>query len=140
MELLVRPAEPDDAPALSSLLFQIGWDMPSAQVEDELLSAQPGMDALVAENEGGVVGLVVSNTRRQFHRGGEVTTIDALVVDQRVRARGVGKHLVCAIIECARERGTLVVDTTIRTDRLDAYQFYAELGFVPVGSHFVASL
>lgn len=136
MQLTIRDAITDDATQLSGLLAELGYDVTPEQVINEL-AAQPGTSTLVAETPTGLVGLVVTNTRRQLHKAALVTTIDALVVTAEMRSQRIGQALVEAAAAIARQHRATLLDLNSRSDRTNAHRFYERIGFDRTpGNHF----
>jgi ribosomal protein S18 acetylase RimI-like enzyme len=61
---------------------------------------------------------------------GRKARIDDLVVDDKWRGRGIGKTLVKAAVEVARESGVRYVDLTSAPTRTAARGLYEALGFI----------
>jgi GNAT superfamily N-acetyltransferase len=86
---------------------------------------------LVAEDEIGIVGtvqLVFAEPENQPHRA----DVAKMLVDRRVRRRGLGTALMQAAEQTARDcdRSVLVLDTVTGSD---AERLYARLGWIRVG-------
>ena len=95
-------ARSEDSAEVTDLLAQLGYDVDPAAVDTAI---SEGEGVLVAEVDGEVVGLLTYDTRRQLHRNGTVTTIDALVVDETRRSAGIGCALIDHPVALAREEG-----------------------------------
>ena len=132
----LRAARPEDAPRISVLLDQLGWVVPPDKVVVEL-SASPTTEVVVAELDRDVVGLIAVTTRRQFQRAGNLITIDALVVDERHRSRGIGEQLVGVAVEAAARSSAQAVEAVSHLRRVEARRFYERLGFEVTSNYFV---
>ena len=132
----LRAARPEDAPCISVLLDQLGWVVPPDKVVVEL-SASPTTEVVVAELDRDVVGLIAVTTRRQFQRAGNLITIDALVVDERHRSRGIGEQLVGVAVEAAARSSAQAVEAVSHLRRVEARRFYERLGFEVTSNYFV---
>ena len=132
----LRAARPEDAPCISVLLDQLGWVVPPDKVVVEL-SASPTTEVVVAELDRDVVGLIAVTTRRQFQRAGNLITIDALVVDERHRSRGIGEQLVGVAVEAAARSSAQAVEAVSHLRRVEARRFYERLGFDFTGRRYV---
>lgn len=137
--LTIRPATAQDAPDLSRLLTQLGWPVTPEAAGAEV-TAQPGTETFVAEGNDTVLGLVVTNTRRFFHRADLQTTIDVLVVDERARSRGIGGALVNHAVKVAHARGAKAIELASNVTRADARRFYERHGLAVRANYFVRDL
>jgi predicted N-acetyltransferase YhbS len=136
MHTTLRAAVPTDAARISELLDQLGWPVsPDAVVAE--LSASPATEVVVAEWDGDVVGLIAVTTRRQFQRAGNLITIDALVVDEQHRSRGIGEQLVGVAVEAATRSSAQAIELVSHLRRVDARRFYERLGFQVTANYFV---
>jgi GNAT superfamily N-acetyltransferase len=128
---MIRRARESDAEAVTALLGQLDYPFEAEAVAPVLADvlADDAHVALVAEEDGEVVGFVNANFRRQLHHLAPVGTIDELVVDQDRRGRRVGEQLVEAVLEEARRRGADVVEVMTHERRERARAFYRRCGF-----------
>lgn len=94
------------------------------------MDAMPGHELLVAEENGAVVGtmvlLIVPNLS---HRALPWATIENVVVDNEYRRRGIGRILMEYAIDRARRVGCYKIQLVSNKRRLEAHQFYQEMGF-----------
>jgi GNAT superfamily N-acetyltransferase len=94
------------------------------------ISAMPGHELLVAEEEGVVVGsmvlLIVPNLS---HGALPWAMVENLVVDPAHRRRGIGRLLMDYARERAREAGCYKIQLLSNTKRKEAHRFYKKLGF-----------
>lgn len=139
VDLMLRPAMPDDASRISHLLDQLGWSVPPEGVVAEL-SASPSTDVVVAALDDDVVGVVAITTRRQFQRAGNLVTIDTLVVDEAHRSRGIGERLIDVALETAARNNAQAVEVVSALRRVEARRFYERLGFEVTANYFVRSI
>ncbi|MBZ5559209.1 MAG: GNAT family N-acetyltransferase [Acidobacteriia bacterium] len=127
---VVYGGDPALVEALNRLLPQLSDTalMLSAQKVGEILAA-PGNTLFVArDTEGQIVGtltLVVFPIPT-----GTRAWIEDVIVDERVRGRGVGEQLVRAAIKRAGESGARAIDLTSRPAKVVANRLYRRLGFV----------
>ena len=128
---MIRRARESDAEAVTALLGQLDYPFEAEAVAPVLADvlADDAHVALVAEEDGGVVGFVNANFRRQLHHLAPVGTIDELVVDANRRGRRIGEQLVEAVLEEARRRGADVVEVMTHERRERARAFYRRCGF-----------
>jgi GNAT superfamily N-acetyltransferase len=128
--MLIRPAEPADAPALADLATQLGYPSTAEQIAARLADVTPRPEnaVLVAAADGAVVGWI----HVAGHHGIETdpfAQILALVVDERHRGGGTGAALVEAASAWAGRGGfrTLRVRSNVVRER--THRFYERLGF-----------
>ncbi|MEJ5866125.1 GNAT family N-acetyltransferase [Pseudokineococcus sp. 5B2Z-1] len=137
---VVRPARPEDVPALDGLVRRLALDEhePDA-VEasaDDLRRALFGPDAvagcLVAEVGGEVVGMALWWTTYSTWRGRPGVWLEDLVVRPDERGRGHGRALLEALaLECSR-RGGARLEWSVLEWNEPARGFYAALGASPL--------
>ena len=112
MTLQIRPAVASDLAVAIRLLDAAG--LPTGDLKAEML-------ALTAECSGEVRGLI------GLECFGRVALLRSLVISERARGEGVGRHLVTALEgECG---GRGVADLWLLT--IDADGFFARLGYAP---------
>jgi GNAT superfamily N-acetyltransferase len=136
--LHVRPAEHRDAESLARLSTQLGYparpsDMPARL---EQLQRDAGASALVAEDDGTVVGMITTHLRHTMNHAAPLAQITLLVVDETHRGSGVGRVLVAAAEAWARERGCKRVVVTTALQRADAHAFYERLSYAHTGRRY----
>jgi GNAT superfamily N-acetyltransferase len=140
--LQIRRATPDDAESIARLVTQLGYpavasDMPArlARLRDHDRGA-----VLLAHRGDAVVGLATIHVHSVVHRAGDVAWLTALVVDESARGTGVGRALVAAVEQFAREAGCERLSVTTHERRADARAFYARLGLEQTGRRFGKAL
>jgi GNAT superfamily N-acetyltransferase len=144
-ELTVREADAGDvegvAAAVGSLLGELGGRSPSPeelQTEVRALLEDPaGGSVLIAEADGGIVGVLSASWQRAIHVPGVYATIQDLWVDEAWRSRGVGAELVEAIASQARTRGVSRLEVGLPRETFAAIasteSFYKRNGFEHLG-------
>ena len=128
---MIRRARESDAEAVTALLAQLDYRFRADAVGLVLAEvlADPAHVALVAEEDGEVVGFVNAHFRPQLHHLAPVGTIDELVVDANRRGRRIGEHLVEEVLAEARRQGADVVEVMTHERRERARAFYRRCGF-----------
>jgi GNAT superfamily N-acetyltransferase len=130
--LPTRAAGPDDADELAALLAELGYpDNDAAAVRARLATWADGGHGrvLVADDDGRVAGVVAVAVLPYFERDGCWARIVAIVVGEQWRGMGVGRLLIEAAEEAARERGCRAMEVTTARYRVRAREFYRTLGF-----------
>ena len=136
--LHVRAVNEQDAAALARLCTQLGYpaqtsDMPA---RIERLTADHGVSALVAEDEGGVIGLITTHIRYTMNHAAPLAQITLLVVDEARRGTGVGRELVTAAEAWARGCGCKRIVVTTALHRGEAHAFYERLAYAHTGRRY----
>src|SRR5438105_1957386 len=110
----VRPATPDDAASIASLLGQLGYPSSAEDVVVRLdrLEAFRDATALVAELDGQVIGVVTCHVFPSIHAPAVVAWVTTLVVDEQHFQKGVGRRLIAAVEQWARDRGAERISVT----------------------------
>jgi putative acetyltransferase len=129
---LLRPEQPDDAPAVRGLHLAAFGDHGTvvADLVDDLRRVD-GALSLVAEDDGEVVGHVMATASLLDAppRLVEVQTLGPLAVLPGRQRQGIGAALVQAVLQAARDRGAPVV--FLEGDPA----YYGRLGFTPGARH-----
>jgi GNAT superfamily N-acetyltransferase len=121
----LRTAHPEDAEQIAPLLGQLGYPATAEQV----LARLQRVDALVAEQDGRVLGVAATHLRHNLERDAPTCRLTALVVDEPARGRGIGRALLEAVVAAADEQGCERVEVTLRPHRTEAESLYRSLGF-----------
>jgi GNAT superfamily N-acetyltransferase len=145
---MIRPASPADAPALATLLGELGYPSGAAEVRARLArvvgaSGGKATDAVfVAAGDGGsdVLGLLSLHKFSGLHDDAPVALITALVVAEGARGLGVGGQLVERAAETASRWGCTRLMVTTHIRRADAHAFYEHIGFELTGRRYVKAL
>jgi GNAT superfamily N-acetyltransferase len=135
----VRPARPEDIPALMRLKRLL------AQAEDALHAVRAneadwlrdgfgpdaGFMAFVAEDGSGVIGMATCSERAVTGWNGPVIFLQDLFVEPHCREHGVASALMARVAALARDVGSPIVELTVRDDN-PAQNFYLRTGFQPL--------
>jgi N-acetylglutamate synthase-like GNAT family acetyltransferase len=142
MTVTIREAVAADAPAVASLLGQLGYPVKEEAVVGRIARHRTsGSDVLlVAEADGEKAGLAALHVSLALEYEGDAGKLSALVVDERFRGRGIGRALVAAIEAEARARGCVLLFLTTAERRGDAHEFYRAVGFEETGRRFAKPL
>jgi GNAT superfamily N-acetyltransferase len=130
-------ASPDDAPGLVSTyewLFAppgsrpAGWEPDNAAEVLARVSASESSTVIVAREGERVVGVCTVYLDIESVRFGRRAWVEDLMVDSERRSRGVGKRLLDAAKNWARERGASHLELDSGEARVDAHRFYEREG------------
>ncbi len=121
----------EDAEAAARLATQLGYPSTAEQIERRFHALREAADArvFVAEGADGTpVGWIHVFGRRMLESDPDAE-IGGLVVDERLRGRGIGKALMAVAEEWAREKGYRAVCLRSNVIRKEAHEFYKGLGY-----------
>jgi GNAT superfamily N-acetyltransferase len=138
----IRSILPPDLPAVAALLVELGYpvlvdDLPSRL---ERLQQDGHSAAFVATHDPHVIGLVTVHSFPAVHAAAPVALLTSLVVAESARGQGVGRRLVDAAENWARERGCARIIVTTAEHRSGAHAFYQGLGWEYTGRRYAKRL
>lgn len=135
-ELTIRVAGPSDLPALTAALRALAVDLgdPFRASDDSLKAALSGANrfavAVMAEDGGQAVGVLLAAPIFSTRAGGAVLYVSDLWVAPTARRRSLGRKLLAA---AAREGSARwqsgALKLTVHADNARAQAFYTRLGF-----------
>lgn len=132
---IVRPATESDIPRILELYNELtGGQHHLSPGETRPVFAQitamPGHELLVAEENGAVIGTMVLLVVPNLSHGAlPWAIVENMVVDERYHRRGIGQLLVEEAIARARKAGCYKVQLLSNKKRRKAHHFYQDLGF-----------
>lgn len=125
----VREALPTDAQRIMALAGQLGYEVPIAHVERQLLRVNDEHAIFVAVvPRVGVVGWIGVALREAITDSGRAD-IEGLVVEDEYRGNGIGRLLVQAAEAWARRRNCTSMRLVSNVVRERAHEFYKRLGY-----------
>ncbi len=127
----IRTAQADDCEAIAYLARQLGYECSAEEVRKRLDDMQDATQYLVlvaSLPEGQIAGWIGAYVFRSVETG-SYGEISGLVVDQRIRSRGIGKTLLAAAEEWARTLGYDVISVRSHVMRNRAHRFYQRNGY-----------
>jgi putative acetyltransferase len=141
--VVIRPAEPSDAAAISTLLGRLGTvegtlqlpDAPIASRIEMLQRVEPRDCKLVAVAEGQVVGMAGLHTLQTSLRRQHVRSL-AIGLASEWQGRGLGRRMMERLLHWADHwGGVLRIELHVHADNPRAIALYRSLGFVEEGRH-----
>lgn len=127
----IRSAAVNDAPELADLTTQLGYPVETDAMRDRLERLQDRSDDIVlvaVDPDDRPIGWIhVAMLALLEHS--DYASINGLVVDERRRSAGIGRALVAAGEEWARQQGATEITVRSRNSRERAHRFYEQLGF-----------
>ena len=138
----VRRATPADAPDVANLLAQLGYPSSADVIPDRLaaIEREGGAVFVVTNADDRILGLASASRHATLHAGAQVAYITALVTSDDARGQGVGRAMVAAIEQWAREAGCTRLSVTSAEHRADAHEFYPRCGMPYNGRRFSKQL
>jgi GNAT superfamily N-acetyltransferase len=138
----VRGAVPADAADIARLLAQLGYETPPQEAAERLAPVLRDSQGtlLVAADYGPLVGLIALHWTPMLQDPRPVARITTLVVDEAERGRGIGRLLLKAGAQAARQAGCDQLELTTGLQREEAHAFYRAQGFTSTSLRFVRSL
>jgi GNAT superfamily N-acetyltransferase len=142
----IRLACEADAESVAHLLLELFEELASPKTSGyqlaavthtarNLLQGRDPVWAFLAEAGGDTIGVITLNECAAIYAGGRFGEISELYVRARFRALGVGKRLLAAAVQFARQRGWSRLEVGApeipRWER--AVTFYRQAGFAEVG-------
>jgi GNAT superfamily N-acetyltransferase len=146
--MFIRLASSDDAPALASLLGELGYPSEADSVRARMArvlgakgdKATDTVFVATGPNARDVLGMLALHQFPALHDDAPLALITALVVAERARGSGVGSQLVDRASETARRWGCTRLMVTTHVRRADAHAFYEHIGFELTGRRYVKTL
>ncbi|MEU0278232.1 GNAT family N-acetyltransferase [Streptomyces sp. NPDC088147] len=137
-DLNIRPAAPDDIPAIVAMLADDPLGAQRESLDDltpyteayERLARDPNQHVVVAERDGRVIGtLQLTIIPGLSRRGATRSIIEAVRVHADERGSGLGTRFIEWAVDESRRQGCQLVQLTSDASRTDAHRFYERLGF-----------
>ena len=141
--LVIRPAEPSDAAAISELIGRAGTfegtlqlpDMPVASRLDFLQKVEPGSCKLVALEGDRIVGSAGLHQLHASLRRSHVRLL-GIGIAQEWQGRGLGRVLIARLLDWADNwAGVLRIELVVHADNDRAVALYRSMGFEEEGLH-----
>jgi GNAT superfamily N-acetyltransferase len=143
-EVLVRDAHKGDLAELTALMTDLGYPatLPEFTVRFENISAHADYRTIVAVLNDEIVGMAGLSKNIFYEMNGLYMRILAFVVKREARNLGIGKILIEASEEWAKQQGlnAVVISSGNRQEREAAHVFYKKMGYAIKSSGFVKKL
>lgn len=143
-QLIIRDATEQDVNALALLMNELGYPTTVAEMDNRLkkIIRHPDYHTIVVGTNGTIVamaGLVISLSYEKNAKGARIM---AFVTRQEYRNKGIGKALMEAVENRARQLGAEHIAVSSRNieARQDAHAFYLKIGYQIKSSLFVKIL
>ncbi|KJK42156.1 GNAT family N-acetyltransferase [Streptomyces sp. NRRL F-4428] len=135
MKINVRPAVGSDLSSLLGLYGELNPDdapLPQERADAiwAAISNQQGRTVLVADTDGAVAGTADCLVLPNLTRGGRaVLFVENVVVAEAFQRRGVGRHLMDAVVQVGEAAGCYKVQLLAADDEY-VHRFYESCGFL----------
>ena len=137
---MIRPATPDDTATIARLIRGLAEyerlshavTLDEARLRDHLFGDQPFAEAILAEDEGRVVGFALFFHNYSTFRGQPGMYLEDLFVEPAHRGKGHGKALLLELARLAVERGCGRLEWAVLNWNEPAIRFYQKLGAEPL--------
>ena len=138
----IRSATSKDAEALAGLLVELGYPTSASALPERLraIAVEGGTVFLAVDSGDTAVGLASVARLSALHADASVAYITALVTSAVARGGCVGRALVTAAEQWAREKGCVRLSVTSAEHRADAHAFYPRCGMPYSGRRFSKTL
>jgi GNAT superfamily N-acetyltransferase len=127
----IRAAALRDSPELADLTTQLGYPVEADAMRrrlERLLGRSDDVVLVAVDGDDRAIGWIhVAMPALLEH--GDYASINGLVVDERWRDGGIGRALVAAGEEWARQHGATEITVRSRSTRERAHRFYAQNGY-----------
>jgi ribosomal protein S18 acetylase RimI-like enzyme len=139
--VVIRKAVEKDIPRILELYRQLEITTSDAEVDRQTtpeayrkvfadISSYPGMELIVAEEKGKVIGsLEIMIVPNLSHKGLPWALVENVIVDEALRRTGVGRQLMQYAINQAKNAGCYRISLSSNNSRTIAHKFYESLGF-----------
>lgn len=136
-DITISLATADDGPDLVALLgaqlaehgIDLAQDRLTRAIAGALESPMTRGAFLVARLNGRPVAVAYLSFVWSVEHGGRSAWLDELYVTPAHRDRGIGRRLLHAAVDLAREQGCAAIDLEVETDHTRAARLYAREGF-----------
>jgi GNAT superfamily N-acetyltransferase len=131
---IIRAPLPDDCEKMAELARQLGYQCTPDEIRDRLSQMLDPKQYIIyiAELSGGEMAGWIGGFLFRSVENPPVAEISGLVVDERLRSRGIGKLLLEAAEQWARSIGCQAVSVRSNVKRERAHRFYRNNGYEPI--------
>ena len=142
MKISIRQGVISDAEDIVDLLGELGYSSTGADVEARLnLVKGSSSDAIiVATRWNRVIAFLSLHVIPYFTTGDLVGRVSAFAVKESARNQGIGRQMMAAAEEQAREMGCKAIEVTSADHREGAHAFYTRLGYPKTSATFFKKL
>ena len=137
MNPIIRKAIPSDIDAMTGLLYQLFSIEEDFNFNAEnqkkglalLIKSNETAVAFVAELNGNVIGMLTAQTNISTAEGGIAAVLEDMIIDKNLRGQGIGKQLMQAMEQWAKEKGITRLQLLADKTNSPALAYYNKLGW-----------
>ncbi len=142
--IMIRDARKDEVNSLAELMCDLGYNttFESMVGRFENIHGHEDYKTLIAVVDDQISGMIGLTKNYYYERDGIYVRVVAIVTKSNSRQRGIGKKLMEAAENWAKEIGanTVMLNSGNREERKMAHQFYEKLGYQIKSYGFVKNL
>ena len=138
----ISPATPADAPAINTLLTQLGYPGTADFLPQKLAKMldHPHEILLVAKVENQVIAFISFHIIPQIALAGDFARISYFAVDTSARSLGIGKAMEEYCTNLAQARQCDRIEVHCHSRRTDAHRFYFRQGYAESPKYLIKKL
>lgn len=137
----IRIARTEDSQHISALMHQLGYQISTTKVAEMISDHQQHNDEIyvgIQNNE--ICAVIVLIYFTYFPDAQKLCRITALVVDEKLRGKGLGTALLNRARDSAIQQGCSSLELTTNMRRHNTHAYYEHLGFEKTSYKFVMPL
>jgi len=104
------------------------------QTFENFVNSEDGV-IMLAERSNKVIGILVGSYHLDIDWEGRIAKIDALIVDEAYRKKGIGKKLAQRFITMAKRKQCKAVKSRVNRENVVAQKFHESLGFTEANTY-----
>jgi ribosomal protein S18 acetylase RimI-like enzyme len=130
-ELTIRQAIPEDWEKILPLFEQLyhGDIGPDLRNVFAILARDKENSVLIAEQNEKPVGVLAGSYHLDVDWEGKIAKLQAVIIDEKHRNRGVGKKLLCHFLTQTKENNCRTITLRVNQKNISARLFYEKLNF-----------
>jgi len=139
---VVRAATAEDGFGLSELFGILGYPCTPEEASQRVIDLREDANQtlLVADAEGGLLGMMACDMSYYLPLGAPTCRVTALAVSADAQRRGIGRLLLREAESLARDAGAVRIELTSAGHRHEAHAFYRACGYGDGALRFVKRL
>jgi GNAT superfamily N-acetyltransferase len=139
---VVRAATAEDGFGLSALFGILGYPCTPEEASQRVIDLREDANQtlLVADTEGGLLGMMACDLSYYLPLGAPTCRVTALAVNADAQRRGIGRLLLREAEALARDAGAVRIELTSAGHRHEAHAFYRACGYGDGALRFVKRL
>ncbi len=137
--MIIRQATVADAPAIQSLLGQLGYpDFTPEQAKEKIIAYEKDFyRLLVGEVNNQVIAFIALHWFDLLHWKGKAGRITSFCVDEKFRSQGIGQKMIEYSEKLMFDEGCIKLEVTSNQRRTRAHEFYLNLDYIEDSRRFV---